>query len=111
MYTYTFMCDNITHIHSFELVLTQLNSAGNLGVSCYLFVWVCGMVLCIHVVSCTYILHAVVRLAVGGLSLETVLSSIHLYRCHDYLELLATIHILPDIIKQHPKVPMSLCHL
>ena len=28
MYTYTFMCDNITHIHSFELVLTQLNSAG-----------------------------------------------------------------------------------
>lgn len=35
---------------------------------------------------------------------EGVLSRIHYYRCHDYIELLATIHLLPDFIKQYPKV-------
>ncbi|XP_060082548.1 DNA repair protein RAD51 homolog 3-like [Ylistrum balloti] len=35
---------------------------------------------------------------------ENVLSRIHYYRCHDYIELLATIHLLPDFAKQHPKV-------
>ena len=69
-----------------------------------MFVSVCVCVcMCVCVCVC-----AVVREAVAGFSLETVLSSIHLYRCHDYLELLATINILPDFIQLHPKVHLSL---
>ncbi|XP_076108680.1 DNA repair protein RAD51 homolog 3-like isoform X3 [Mytilus galloprovincialis] len=37
---------------------------------------------------------------------EKVLSRIHYYRCHDYVELLATVHLLPDFIKDHPKVKL-----
>ncbi|XP_069134640.1 DNA repair protein RAD51 homolog 3-like isoform X1 [Argopecten irradians] len=37
-------------------------------------------------------------------SLENLLSRIYYYRCHDYSELQATIHLLPDIVEKHPKV-------
>lgn len=40
----------------------------------------------------------------GDLTVESVLSGVHYYRCHDYVELLATVHLLPEFIKQHPKV-------
>ncbi|XP_021370414.1 DNA repair protein RAD51 homolog 3-like [Mizuhopecten yessoensis] len=40
----------------------------------------------------------------GDFTPERVLSRMHYYRCHDYIELLATIHLLPDFIKQHSKV-------
>jgi len=40
----------------------------------------------------------------SGFTMEKVLSRIHYYRCHDYVELLATVYLLPDFIKNHPKV-------
>ncbi|XP_064391836.1 DNA repair protein RAD51 homolog 3-like isoform X2 [Halichondria panicea] len=42
----------------------------------------------------------------SGFTLEGVLSGIHYYRCHDYIELVALVNLLPDIINQHPKVKM-----
>lgn len=35
---------------------------------------------------------------------ERVLSGVHYFRCRDYVELLATIHLLTDFIKDYPKV-------
>ena len=40
----------------------------------------------------------------SGLTVERVLSGIHYFRCHDYLELVALVNILPEFIAQHPKV-------
>lgn len=40
----------------------------------------------------------------GEITMESVLSGVHFYRCHDYVELLATVHLLPEFIKKHPKV-------
>ncbi|KAK3083621.1 hypothetical protein FSP39_000413 [Pinctada imbricata] len=37
---------------------------------------------------------------------ENVLSHIHYYRCQDYIELLATINLIPDFIKKRPKVKL-----
>jgi len=37
--------------------------------------------------------------------LEAVLQSIHYYRCHDYVELVALTHLLPQITAEKPKVP------
>lgn len=39
-------------------------------------------------------------------TMEKVLSRVHYYRCHDYIELLATVHLLPDFIKEHPTVKL-----
>ena len=35
---------------------------------------------------------------------EKILSGVYCFRCHDYIELLATVHLLPKFINQHPKV-------
>ncbi|GAQ78819.1 hypothetical protein KFL_000190370 [Klebsormidium nitens] len=40
----------------------------------------------------------------SGLSAETVLSSIHYYRAYDYTEQLAVVNVLPQLLKQHPKI-------
>ncbi len=40
----------------------------------------------------------------GGFTMKGVLSGIHYYRCHDYIELVALVNLLPDIVSQHPKV-------
>jgi RecA/RadA recombinase len=45
-----------------------------------------------------------VRQAARDVSLEKVLASIHLFRCHDYLELLATVNILSEFITSRPQV-------
>lgn len=37
-------------------------------------------------------------------TLETILAGMHYFRCHDYLELVALINVLPDFISKHPKV-------
>ncbi len=37
-------------------------------------------------------------------TVEKVLSGIHYYRCHDYIELVALINLLPEVVKLHPKV-------
>ncbi len=38
------------------------------------------------------------------LTVEKVLSRIHYYRCHDYIELVALVNLLPDVVRLHPKV-------
>lgn len=35
---------------------------------------------------------------------ESVLRGIHTYRCHDYVQLIALSHLLPEFIIEHPKV-------
>uniref|UniRef100_A0A8C9VTG1 DNA repair protein RAD51 homolog 3 n=1 Tax=Scleropages formosus TaxID=113540 RepID=A0A8C9VTG1_SCLFO len=44
------------------------------------------------------------REALKGFTLETILSNLFLFRCHDYVELLAEIYLLPDFLAQHPEV-------
>ena len=39
-----------------------------------------------------------------GISLESVLGSIHVYRCCSAAELMATCRLLPEFVKQHPNV-------
>lgn len=40
------------------------------------------------------------------LSVEKILKGIHIYHCHDYHELMATIQILPEILSQNKKVKL-----
>ncbi|XP_053223934.1 DNA repair protein RAD51 homolog 3 isoform X1 [Podarcis raffonei] len=42
--------------------------------------------------------------ALETFSLENILSHIFYFRCHDYVELLAQVHLLPDFLSGHPKV-------
>ncbi|KAI4791331.1 hypothetical protein KUCAC02_034072 [Chaenocephalus aceratus] len=43
------------------------------------------------------------RVAMTTFSVETILSNIFLVRCHDYVELLAELHLLPDFLSEHPR--------
>ncbi|XP_029467321.1 DNA repair protein RAD51 homolog 3 isoform X1 [Rhinatrema bivittatum] len=40
----------------------------------------------------------------ASFSLDNILSQIYYFRCHDYVELLAQVHLLPDFLLQHPEV-------
>ncbi|XP_019348884.2 DNA repair protein RAD51 homolog 3 isoform X2 [Alligator mississippiensis] len=42
--------------------------------------------------------------ALETFSLESILSHIYYFRCHDYTELLAQIYLLPDFLSEHSKV-------
>jgi len=42
--------------------------------------------------------------ALDKFTVDSILSRMHYYRCHDYTELVALGNLLPDIISQHPKV-------
>ncbi|XP_060613027.2 DNA repair protein RAD51 homolog 3 isoform X1 [Anolis sagrei] len=42
--------------------------------------------------------------ALETFSLENILSHIYYFRCHDYVELLAQVYLLPDFLSEHPKV-------
>ncbi|XP_005986848.1 DNA repair protein RAD51 homolog 3 [Latimeria chalumnae] len=42
--------------------------------------------------------------AMETFSVDTILSHIYYFRCHDYVELLAQAHLLPDFLSAHPKV-------
>ncbi|XP_071369430.1 LOW QUALITY PROTEIN: DNA repair protein RAD51 homolog 3 [Centroberyx affinis] len=44
------------------------------------------------------------RVAMETFTVETILSNLFLVRCHDYVELLAEVYLLPDFLSQHPKV-------
>uniref|UniRef100_UPI0037E98513 DNA repair protein RAD51 homolog 3 n=1 Tax=Semicossyphus pulcher TaxID=241346 RepID=UPI0037E98513 len=44
------------------------------------------------------------RVAMTTLSVESILSNIFLVRCHDYVELLAELHLLPDFLSEHQRV-------
>ncbi|XP_054458776.1 DNA repair protein RAD51 homolog 3 [Anoplopoma fimbria] len=44
------------------------------------------------------------RLAMTTFTVETILSNTFLVRCHDYVELLAEIHLLPEFLSDHPRV-------
>ncbi|KAG7520358.1 DNA repair protein RAD51-like 3 [Solea senegalensis] len=43
------------------------------------------------------------RGAMATFTVETILSNIFLVRCHDYVELLAELHLLPDFLSDHPR--------
>nr|XP_028564737.1 DNA repair protein RAD51 homolog 3 isoform X2 [Podarcis muralis] len=45
--------------------------------------------------------------ALETFSLENILSHIFYFRCHDYVELLAQVHLLPDFLSGHPKVVLT----
>ena len=47
--------------------------------------------------------------ALEEFTLEYALSRIHYYRCHDYIELVALVNLLPEIVAQHPKVCVCMC--
>ncbi|XP_048679516.1 DNA repair protein RAD51 homolog 3 isoform X4 [Lepidochelys kempii] len=40
-------------------------------------------------------------------SLESILSHIYYFRCHDYTELLAQVYLLPDFLSEHSKVVLT----
>jgi len=43
--------------------------------------------------------------AAGSLGVDTILAGIHVYRVHDYLELLSLVHLLEDVVRlQRPRV-------
>ncbi|XP_019366700.1 PREDICTED: DNA repair protein RAD51 homolog 3 isoform X2 [Gavialis gangeticus] len=44
--------------------------------------------------------------ALETFSLESILSHIYYFRCHDYTELLAQIYLLPDFLSEHSKVQL-----
>ncbi|XP_037628645.1 DNA repair protein RAD51 homolog 3 [Sebastes umbrosus] len=44
------------------------------------------------------------RVAMTTFTVESILSNMFLVRCHDYVELLAELHLLPDFLSDHPKV-------
>ncbi|KAG7322715.1 hypothetical protein KOW79_014061 [Hemibagrus wyckioides] len=44
------------------------------------------------------------RGALESFTVEKILSGVFLMRCHDYVELLAELHLLPDFLKKHPQV-------
>ena len=47
--------------------------------------------------------------ALQEFTLEYALSKIYYYRCHDYIELVALVNLLPEIASQHPKVCVHAC--
>lgn len=49
--------------------------------------------------------------AASSFTLETVLSGLHYYRCHNYIELVALVNILPEILSHNSKVFIVLCLL
>uniref|UniRef100_V9KU25 DNA repair protein RAD51 homolog 3 n=1 Tax=Callorhinchus milii TaxID=7868 RepID=V9KU25_CALMI len=44
------------------------------------------------------------QMAVQTFSVSSILSHIYYFRCHDYVELLAQVHLLADFLAEHPKV-------
>ena len=48
--------------------------------------------------------HAEMRRLAEEFTLDKVLAGIHYFRCHDYIELVALVNILPQFVAQHPKV-------
>ncbi|XP_043106119.1 DNA repair protein RAD51 homolog 3 [Puntigrus tetrazona] len=44
------------------------------------------------------------RQALEELTVEKILSNLFLVRCHDYVELLAEVYLLPDFLSEHPEV-------
>ncbi|XP_048375306.1 DNA repair protein RAD51 homolog 3 isoform X2 [Sphaerodactylus townsendi] len=45
--------------------------------------------------------------ALEAFTLENILSHIYYFRCHDYVELLAQIYLLPDFLAEHSKVVLT----
>ncbi|XP_073091446.1 DNA repair protein RAD51 homolog 3-like isoform X3 [Manis javanica] len=45
--------------------------------------------------------------ALEDFSLENILSHIYYFRCHDYIELLAQVYLLPDFLSEHSKVVLT----
>ncbi|XP_064208421.1 DNA repair protein RAD51 homolog 3 isoform X2 [Anguilla rostrata] len=47
------------------------------------------------------------REALKEFTVETILSNLFLFRCHDYVELLAEIYLLPNFLAQHPEIVLT----
>lgn len=45
--------------------------------------------------------------AVEAFSVDNILNGIHVYRCHDYIQLIALSHLLPDYLAENNKVYLS----
>ncbi len=48
------------------------------------------------------------KLVAEKLTVEAILSHIHYYRVHDYVEQIALINVMPTILQQHPQVTTPL---
>ncbi|GFR81760.1 DNA repair protein RAD51-like protein [Elysia marginata] len=46
------------------------------------------------------------QLSQGNVTLKKILEGIHIYRCHDYHELMAVVQLLPEILNQNKKVKL-----
>ena len=44
--------------------------------------------------------------ALKKISLESILSRIHVFRCHNYIQMVALSYTLPDFLQDHPKVKL-----
>ncbi|KAJ7387091.1 DNA repair protein rad51c [Desmophyllum pertusum] len=44
--------------------------------------------------------------AMKKFQVETILSKIYVFRCHDYMQLIALSHVLPDFLMEHSKVKL-----
>ena len=47
--------------------------------------------------------------AASQYTVEKVLSSIHHYRCHNYIELIAVVNILPEFVQQQNNQASYMC--
>ncbi|XP_063809971.1 DNA repair protein RAD51 homolog 3 isoform X4 [Pseudophryne corroboree] len=47
------------------------------------------------------------KIAMQRFTLDNILSHIYYFCCHDYIELLAQMYVLPDLLAQHPKVILT----
>ncbi|XP_063809969.1 DNA repair protein RAD51 homolog 3 isoform X2 [Pseudophryne corroboree] len=46
------------------------------------------------------------KIAMQRFTLDNILSHIYYFCCHDYIELLAQMYVLPDLLAQHPKIKL-----
>ncbi len=62
---------------------------------------------CVHNNTECYFIFTEQSAALNKFNLETILSGVHYFRCHDYVELIAMVHTLPEFLQEHPQVMRS----
>ncbi|XP_068934264.1 DNA repair protein RAD51 homolog 3 isoform X3 [Petaurus breviceps papuanus] len=60
----------------------------------------------LHLIAGSHLEEEEYQKALENFSLESILSHIYYFRCHNYMELLAQVHLLPDFILEHSKVQL-----
>ena len=62
-------------------------------------------IVCVRVCVCKFLVFSLeMKQTASNYTIESILSSIHCYRCHNHIELIAIVNILSDFIKQHNQV-------